>query len=86
MGTRPALVVSNTAFNQHTGFAVVCPITNTKRNNRFHVPVVSKTLTGYIMADQLKSLDYKARQANLIEACSPDLLEEVLNRIEPILF
>ncbi len=86
MGTRPALVVSNTAFNEQTGFAVVCPLTNTKRQNRFHVPVMANVLTGYIMADQLKSLDYRARQAKLIETCSLGLLEEVLNRIAPILF
>ncbi|CAN2049694.1 mRNA interferase MazF [Candidatus Magnetomoraceae bacterium gMMP-13] len=40
------------------GFVFICPITNTKRKNKFHVPVVSKNLTGYIMVDQLKFLDY----------------------------
>ena len=34
---RPALVVSNTLFNKHTGLAMVCPITNTKRDYPFHV-------------------------------------------------
>ena len=86
MGKRPGLVVSNTAFNRKMGFVFICPITNTKRKNRFHVPVVSKTLTGYIMVDQLKSLDYRARKAQFIEACSEELLQEVLSRIEPILF
>lgn len=86
MGKRPGLVVSSTAFNKHIGFVFVCPITNTKRKNKFHIPVASKKLTGYIMADQLKSLDYRARRATFIESCSKELLQEVLSRIEPILF
>ncbi len=86
MGTRPALVVSKAAFNRKMGFVFVCPITNTKRQNRFHVPVVAQNLTGYIMTEQLKSLDYHARRAKFIETCSAELLQEVLNRIEPILF
>ncbi len=86
MGKRPGLVVSNTAFNKRMGFVFVCPITNTLRKNSFHIPVVAKNLTGYIMAEQLKSLDYRARKAKFIESCAPDLLQEVLDRIEPILF
>jgi mRNA interferase MazF len=38
-GRRPALVVSNSLFNQHTGLAIVCPITNTKRDFPFHVAI-----------------------------------------------
>jgi mRNA interferase MazF len=85
-GTRPALVVSRTAFNKRMGFVLVCPLTNTQRKNAFHIPVTARKLTGYIMAEQLKSLDYRARRAKFIEKCDPDLLQEVLDRIEPILF
>ena len=47
-GPRPALVVSNTLFNRHTGLAMVCPITNTFRDIPFHVPVPDvSSLTGY---------------------------------------
>ena len=86
MGTRPGLVVSNTLFNKRMGFIFVCPLTNTRRKNTFHVPVVSERLTGYIMTEQLKSLDYRARRAKFIEACPEETLQEVLDRIEPILF
>ena len=86
MGKRPGLVVSNTAFNKRMGFVFVCPITNTPRKNAFHVPVVAKNLTGYIMVEQLKSLDYRARNAKFIEACDQSLLQDVLERIDPILF
>ena len=38
------------------------------------------------MTEQLKSLDYRARKAKFIEQCDPGLLQEVMDRIEPILF
>jgi mRNA interferase MazF len=87
MGTRPALVVSQTKFNLKMGFVFVCPISTTQRKNPFYVPIPEgEAVTGVIMTDQLRSLDYRARQASLIGECSKDLLKEVLKRIEPILF
>lgn len=87
MSNRPALVVSHSAFNQRLGFVFVCPISTTKRQNPFYVPIPSEeAVMGVIMADQLRSLDYRARKANLISECSELLLQEVLRRIKPILF
>ncbi len=87
MGTRPALVVSQTRFNQKIGFVFVCPISNTQRKNPFYVPLPEgEVVTGVIMTDQLRSLDYRARQASFIGECSEDLVKEVLKKIEPILF
>ena len=55
-GRRPALVISNTLFNRHTGLAVVCPVTNTFRDIPFHVAVPDESsLTGYIMVEQVQS-------------------------------
>lgn len=63
-GRRPALVVSNTKFNQRTGLAICCALTNTARGIPFHVPVpASSGLTGFIMAEQVKSLDFRSRKA-----------------------
>jgi len=61
-GRRPALVVSNDLFNQRTGLTIVCPITNTDRNIPFHVKIPEgSSLTGFVMVDQVKSIDYVAR-------------------------
>ena len=69
------------------GFVFVCPIRNTKRKNPFYVAISKgKKVTGVIMADQLRSLDYKFRKAALISKCPEDLLQEVLMRIDPIIF
>ena len=87
MGTRPALVLSKDQFNEKMGFIYVCPISNTKRKNPFYVPIPEgQVVTGVIMTDQLRSLDYRARNAQFIANCPQDLLEEVLKRIKPILF
>ena len=77
-GRRPALIVSNKTFNKHLGLAFACPITNSKRNFPFHLKVDSKQLTGYIMTEQLKSIDYKARKIKFIEKATKETLEEVL--------
>ena len=60
-GRRPALVISNRLFNQATGLAIVCPVTNTDRRIPFHLPLQnSSSLTGFVMIEQLKSVDFKA--------------------------
>ena len=87
MGSRPALVLSHTSFNRKMGIVFVCPISTTKRKNPFYVPIPdSEKVTGIIMADQLRSLDYRARKAVFICKCPEVLLQEVLMHIEPILF
>jgi len=86
-GRRPALVVSNTLFNQHTGLAIVCPITNTKRDFPFHVAIAgNKKLTGYVMVEQVKSIDYKSRKVKLIEVAADELLAEVLSILDACIY
>ncbi|MDQ3756036.1 MAG: type II toxin-antitoxin system PemK/MazF family toxin [Acidobacteriota bacterium] len=78
-GRRPALVISNFLFNQATGLAIVCPITNTNRGVPFHLPVPnSSSLTGFVMVEQVKSVDYYARQAKFVEKASSQLVEDVI--------
>src|SRR3972149_7616461 len=78
-GLRPALVVSNNLFNKHTGLAIVCPITNARRDFPFHVAVADdKTLTGFIMVEQVKSIDFCARGARRIARASTAVMDEVL--------
>jgi mRNA interferase MazF len=86
-GRRPTIVVSNTLFNQKTGLALVCPITNTDRNIPLHVRLTEPcTLTGFIMVDQIKSVDYKARNAQCIEKAPPEIINEVLAILDAIMY
>lgn len=86
-GRRPALVVSNTLFNRHTGLAMVCPITKTFRNIPFHVTVPDDlSLTGYIIVEQIKSVDYTSRQAQFVEKAPEFVLNEVLSILDACLY
>ena len=86
-GRRPALVVSRTLFNRHTGLAMVCPITNTQRDIPFHVAVPDESsLTGFIMVEQIKSVDYESRQVKFIKKASQSVLDEVLSILDACLY
>lgn len=86
-GRRPALVVSNTLFNQHTGLAMVCPITNTNRNFPFHVALPSSPLlTGFVMVEQIKSIDYISRRVKFVESASDTLLDDVLAILDACIY
>ncbi len=85
-GRRPALIVSNEVFNQHLGLAVACPITNTDRDFPFHVSVASEALSGFIMTEQMKSIDFKARKVKFVAKVNDDVLNKVLGMIESIVF
>ncbi|MBU2643429.1 type II toxin-antitoxin system PemK/MazF family toxin [bacterium] len=86
-GRRPALVISNTLFNQHTGLAIVCPITNTDMDFPFHVAVPEdSSLTGFIMVEQVKSVDYKKRKVKYVEKSSDVTLSEVLRILDACIY
>jgi mRNA interferase MazF len=86
-GRRPALVVSNTLFNRHTGLAIVCPLTNTDRRFPFHVAVEEDPgITGFVMVEQVKSIDFTARKAKLIGKASEKLIEEVLSILDACIY
>ena len=84
-GRRPALVVSNHKFNKAVGFALVCPITNTDRNFPFHVAFKGEQIGGFILTEQVKSIDYEARGMKYVEKLDDETLEDVMGVIEAIL-
>lgn len=86
-GRRPALVVSNTLFNQRTGLTIVCPITNTDRAYPFHVAITDNPdVRGFVMTEQVKSIDFHARKAKLIGRASDDILDEVLSILDACIY
>jgi mRNA interferase MazF len=82
-GRRPALVVSNYLFNKATGLAIVCPITNRDRKIPFHLAVpASSSLTGFVMVEQVKSVDFNARKAKFVEKATQELIADALAVID----
>ncbi len=77
-GRRPAVIVSNAEFQRRTNFAIVCPITNTDRNYPLHIPLDEATkTTGFVMCDQIKSLDIARRNVEYAEKLPANILESV---------
>lgn len=84
---RPALVVSNTLFNEQTGLAIVCPLTATDRGYPFHVAVTDNPhITGFVMVEQVKSIDYLSRKIKLIAKASDDVLDVVLSILDACIY
>jgi mRNA interferase MazF len=82
-GHRPALVISNADFNKLTGFAIVCPITSKRKNYPLHIELKGcKTVSGEVMLEQIKSLDYSFRNAKFAEHVADDFLKDILERID----
>lgn len=85
-GKRPALVLSPKNFNEITGFAWLCPITNQEKGYPFEVTVEgSKKTTGVILTDQMKSLDWSARNLHKVDAVNSDCLSNVKSIVATIL-
>ncbi len=86
-GRRPTLVVSNTLFNEHTRLAIVCPLTRTDRQFPFHVAVKDDpNVTGFVMVEQVKSIDFRARKAERISPASGAVLDEVLSILDACIY
>lgn len=85
-GKRPALVISDLKFNQVTGFALVCPITNQVKGFPFEVPVEgAKKSTGVVLAHHVKSLDIAARNIVVVDRVSKAVVDKVVYLIERII-
>jgi len=86
-GRRPAIVVSNHLFNRHTGLCIACPITSTRTEYPFHVAIPEAgDVSGYVMVEQVKSIDYRARKARRVGAAPPPVLAEVLSLLDACIY
>ncbi|HKZ82255.1 MAG TPA: endoribonuclease MazF [Anaerolineae bacterium] len=85
-GRRPAVVLSPEAYNGKVGLAIVCPVTNQIKGYPFEVVIpAGLPVTGAILADQVKSLDWRARNAELICALPSRVMAEVLQKLGTLL-
>ena len=81
-GVRPALVLSPVEYNRKVGLALVCPVTSKVKGYPFEVPLASDSkITGAVLADQVKSLDWRVRKARFAESVSAEILDEVTARL-----
>ena len=85
-GRRPALVLSPKIYNARSGLALVCPVTNQVKGYPFEVAVSGGCgATGVILADHVKSIDWKARQAERLGRSNDDVMGEVRAKLAAML-
>jgi mRNA interferase MazF len=85
-GRRPALVLSPKAYNGKVGLALFCPLTSKVKGYPFEVELpVGYAVSGVVLSDQLKSLDWRSMQVKFIERISPDVMAMVIARVLPLL-
>jgi len=87
-GRRPALVLSPAAYSAKTSLIICCPVTNQSKGYPFEVPIVAafgNKVTGVVLADQVRSLDWRARNAAKIGSVTPQCLIDVANKVKTLL-
>jgi len=85
-GRRPALVLSPGAYNAASGLALLCPITSRIKGYPFEVLLPSDCpVQGVVLADQLKSLDWRIRRARLIGPAPAAVIDEALAKVHSLL-
>jgi mRNA interferase MazF len=85
-GRRPAVVVSPASYNGKVGLALLCPITSQIKGYPFEVQIPQGfAVTGVVLADQVKSLDWRARKAELMSALPDATITEVLQKLGTLL-
>jgi mRNA interferase MazF len=80
-GRRPALVISPAAYNARVGLALLCPITSQVKGYPFEVGIEAGRISGVVLSDQIKSLDWRARQAEFIGHAPDPSITEVLQKL-----
>jgi mRNA interferase MazF len=85
-GRRPGLVLSPKLYNQKSGLALVCPVTNQIKGYPFEVALPAASgVSGVILADQVKSVDWRARKAERIGTAPAEVMQYVLAKLAPLL-
>jgi mRNA interferase MazF len=86
MGRRPALVISPLMYNKKVGLALICPITSQVKNYPFEVVLPENLkISGVIISDQVKSLDWKVRNAEFIVKAPAGIVAETIGKLSALI-
>ena len=85
-GRRPAIVLSPSSYNAKTGLAIICPITNQIKEYPFEIRIPSGfKVSGVILSDQIKSLDWKKRDTKFYDKLPEYVILEILKKLKALL-
>ncbi len=84
-GRRPAIVVSPAGYNLRTGLCLICPVTNRVKGYPFEVAIPQgQKVSGVVLSDQIKFLDWRARRADFICPSDRAVMEEVIAKLKTL--
>ena len=82
MGRRPAIVISPKNYNQRSHLALFCPVTSRIKGYPFEVPLqATEKITGVVISDQVKSLDWTQRNVEFVEKADSKVFGEVIEKL-----
>jgi mRNA interferase MazF len=85
-GRRPAIILSPIKYNSKTGLCICCPITSQEKDYPFEVKMpMGLPVAGVILADQIKNLDWQAREAQFACKIPDSVIEQVIEKISLLL-
>ena len=85
-GRRPAIVISPKSYNGKVGLCLLCPITNKIKGYPFEVSIPADlNVTGVILSDQVKNLDWRVRNVEFITQLPENVINEVLKKIKSLI-
>jgi mRNA interferase MazF len=84
MGQRPVLVLSPAPFNKTVMLAMVAPITSRVRGHGFEVPLAGKKVTGVVLCQQVKMIDFTARGIQFAEKAPDEVVRVALAKVRAI--
>jgi mRNA interferase MazF len=84
-GKKPALTLSPKAYNQKVGLAIFCPVTNQEKGYPFEVKVGGSKISGVILADQVKTLDWRKRDAKFIVKAPSIIINETIELLRTLI-
>src|ERR1700682_1651950 len=85
-GRRPGLVLSPRSYNDKVGLCLVCPVTHHAKGYAFEVALPDDLpIQGVVLADHLKSADWRERGCEHIASAPDDVLDEVRGKLKPLL-
>jgi mRNA interferase MazF len=85
-GERPAVVVSPQAYNQKVGLALFCPITTKQKGYPFEVKIQNEKISGVVLSDQIKSLDWQQRNVKFIVKATEMEMNEIVKKLSVLIF
>jgi len=85
-GRRPAIILSPESYNRKTGLAIACPITSHAKGYPFEVALPpGLPVTGVILSDHVRSIDWRARRAERASKADPETLSEVCGKLNALI-